>query len=83
MDLWNKFWNWYKRNVENHLIVQLIIMVIQLPHMFWAGDVYLQMGIISHVHPVLDFILYGIDLIEIPLIVKTAVDFVILKKRNK
>ena len=38
---------------------------MQIPHMVWAGDVYLQLGVISHIHPVLDFFLYGIDLVEI------------------
>ena len=33
--------------------------------MIWAGDVYFKTGFISHLNPVLDFALYGIDLIEL------------------
>ena len=33
--------------------------------MVWNADLYLEMGMISHVHPVLDFFLYGVDLIEV------------------
>lgn len=33
--------------------------------MIWAGDVYLGTGLISRLHPILDFVLYGIDLIEL------------------
>ena len=38
---------------------------MQIPHMGWAGDVFLQTGIISYHNPILDFFLYGIDLVEI------------------
>lgn len=47
-----------------------IIIYLQIPHMIWAGDLYLQLGVISNIHPFLDFFLYGIDLIEILLMVK-------------
>jgi hypothetical protein len=33
--------------------------------MIWNADLYLEMGMISHVHPILDFFLYGVDLIEV------------------
>jgi len=33
--------------------------------MLWAGDVYFQTGFISFLNPLLDFALYGIDLIEL------------------
>lgn len=34
--------------------------------MIWVADEYLQLDIpIARVHPILDFLLYGIDLIEI------------------
>jgi len=33
--------------------------------MIWAGDILLEYGIISRIHPVIDFFLYGVDLIEI------------------
>ena len=37
--------------------------------MIWNGDLYSGYGVISNVHPVLDFILFGVDLLEIPTII--------------
>lgn len=54
----------------------------QIPHFFWGGDQLIQSGYVANVNPVTDFILYSIDLVEIPLIIKTFIDFVILKKRR-
>ena len=65
MNSWDRFWGWYDKHTTKSLIITAIIIYMQIPHMMWAGDVYLQLGIISHVHPVLDFFLYGIDLVEI------------------
>tara|TARA_Y100001960_G_C14261304_1_gene627630 strand:- start:380 stop:565 length:186 start_codon:yes stop_codon:yes gene_type:complete len=33
--------------------------------MIWNADLYLETGMVSRVHPVLDFFMYGVDLIEI------------------
>ena len=65
MNSWDRFWGWYDRHTTKSLIITAIIIYMQIPHMVWAGDVYLQLGVISHIHPVLDFFLYGIDLVEI------------------
>ena len=65
MNSWDRFWGWYDKHTTKSLIITAIIIYMQIPHMMWAGDVYLQLGIISHIHPVLDFFLYGIDLVEI------------------
>ena len=62
---WTKFWGWYEKHTTESLLVTAIIIYMQIPHMVWAGDVYLQTGLISHIHPLLDFFLYGIDLVEI------------------
>ncbi len=55
--------------------------MVQIPHFFWGGDQLIQSGFVAGVNPITDFILYSIDLIEIPLIVKVFIDFIILKKR--
>ncbi len=77
---WNRVWDWYARNIEKSIFITLIIMLLQIPHFVWSADLYLEMGLVSKVNPVLDFFLYGIDLVEVPLIVKTVVDFIILYK---
>ena len=65
MNRWDRFWGWYDKHTTKSLIITAVIIYMQIPHMIWAGDVYLQLGVISHIHPVLDFFLYGIDLVEI------------------
>ncbi len=63
--LWSSFWNWYDRQITKSLIITAIIIYIQIPHMVWNADLYLEAGMISRVHPILDFFMYGVDLIEI------------------
>ena len=65
MSEWKRFWQWYDRHVTKHLLLTAIIIYMQIPHMIWNADLYLQLGTISYIHPVLDFFLYGIDFIEI------------------
>jgi hypothetical protein len=72
MNAWQKFWNWYDRHITESITLTAFIIYIQLPHMIWAGDLWLGLGLISHIHPVLDFILYGIDLVEIPLMINVS-----------
>jgi len=62
---WTKFWSWYERHMTESLAITALIIYMQIPHMVWNADLYLEAGLISHVHPVLDFFLYGVDLIEI------------------
>ena len=62
---WERFWSWYDRHITESLVLTAFIIYIQIPHMFWNADLYLQTGMISRVHPVLDFFFYGVDLIEI------------------
>ncbi len=75
------FVNWYTRNIEKSILITLGILLLQIPHFLWGGDVILQSGMIAGANPVSDFVLYSIDLLEIPLIVKTAADFIILKRK--
>ena len=82
MNPWTRFWNWYENNVEKSMLVTLVIMVLQIPHFIWAGDAYLQTGYVAHYHPLLDFFLYGVDLVEIPLILKTIADVIVLYKKK-
>lgn len=62
---WTKFWNWYDQHLTKSLLLTAIIIYMQIPHMIWNADLYLEMGMVSHVHPILDFFLYGVDLIEV------------------
>ena len=83
MNTWDKFWVWYERHTTKSLLITAIIIYIQIPHMVWAGDVFLQTGIISYHNVVLDFFLYGIDLIEvIPMITVAMLIYSKIKKRG-
>ena len=82
MSYWNKFWEWYERHTTKSLLLTAIIIYIQIPHMIWNADLYLQMGMISHINPVLDFFLYGVDLIEvIPMISISLMIFSRIRKK--
>lgn len=72
MNVWEKWWNWYENKVLGSVIVIAIIQIIQIPHMIWNLDLYLQWGNISRVNPVIDWLLYGVDLIEIVSIIQVS-----------
>ena len=63
--MWNRFWNWYEKELMGSLAFLLMVHVVQIPHMIWAADVYMELGMISRIHPILDFLLYGVDLVEL------------------
>ena len=63
--MWNRFWNWYEKQLMGSLAFLLMVHIVQLPHMIWAADVYMELGMISRIHPILDFLLYGVDLVEL------------------
>lgn len=80
--MWNKFWKWYEDKILGSVIVIAIIQFIQVPHMVWNADLMLETGYVSHIHPVLDWLLYGVDLIEIVSIINVGmILFSLLKKR--
>ncbi len=70
--MWSRFWNWYDTQFTKNLIIVAIIVYLQIPHMWWAADVYLELGTISRINPVTDFLLYGVDLLEILLMLKVG-----------
>ena len=83
MNVWNKFWNWYEDKILGSVILIAIIQFIQIPHMVWNADLMLQAGYVSRVHPVLDWLLYGVDLIETISIINVGmIMYSLLKKRR-
>tara|TARA_R100000908_G_C3747040_1_gene142180 strand:- start:256 stop:543 length:288 start_codon:yes stop_codon:yes gene_type:complete len=69
---WDRFWDWYNRHTTESLLVTGIILFMQIPHMVWAADAILQSGVVWGANPILDFFLYGIDLVEIIPMVNVA-----------
>jgi len=84
MNPWARFWNWYENKILGSIILIAIIQFIQIPHMIWNADMMLEMGNISRIHPVIDWFLYGVDLIEIISIINVGmIMFSLLKKRHR
>lgn len=83
MNPWNKFWHWYENKILGSIIIIAIIQFIQIPHMIWNADMMLETGIISRVNPIIDWLLYGVDLIEIISIINVGmIMFSLIKKRR-
>ena len=84
MNAWNKFWKWYEDKILGSIVIIAAIQFIQIPHMIWNADLYLEMGIVSRVHPVVDWLLYGVDLIEIVSIINVGmIMYSMLKQRRR
>lgn len=82
--MFRRFWDWYQTKISEAIAFLFITHILQIPHFIWAGDLYLQTGMVGHLHPVLDFIMYGVDLIEIPALINVTLLFIahIKKSRN-
>lgn len=51
--------------------------------MVWNADLMLEAGVVSRVHPILDWFLYGVDLIEIVSIINVGMMmFSLIRKRQ-
>ena len=83
MSFINRFLDWYKTKTSWALAFLFVTHIIQIPHMVWVGDVYLQTGTIAFIYPVADFLLYGIDLIEIPNILNVTLLFFAHVRKGK
>ena len=84
MGAWSRFWKWYETKILGSIVIIAIIQFIQIPHMVWNADLYLETGIVSRLHPALDWLLYGVDLIEIVSIINVGmIMFSLLKKKRQ
>ena len=84
MNAWKKFWNWYEDKILGSILIIAIIQFIQIPHMIWNADLYLELGVVSRLHPALDWLLYGVDLIEIVSIINVGmIMYSLIQKRRK
>ena len=82
--MWSRFWNWYESKILGSIVIVGVIQFIQIPHMIWNADLYLEFGVISRIHPILDFLLYGVDLIEIISIINISmVIYSLVRKKHQ
>jgi hypothetical protein len=77
------FFDWYERHITESLGITAFILYLQIPHTISAGECFFQGSVgLLRIHPILDFLLYGIDLLEmIPLVAVTLA--IISKVRHK
>jgi len=84
MNAWSKFWKWYEDKILGSIIIIAIIQFIQIPHMIWNADLMLQTGMVSRINPIIDWLLYGVDLIEIVSIINVGmIMFSLIKKKKR
>jgi hypothetical protein len=79
------FFDWYERHITESMLVTAVILYLQIPHTVTAAECFFG----DHEHAylfgkniVLDFLLYGIDLLEMKPIVSTTLA-IISKIRHK
>lgn len=84
-NLWGRFWSWYQKRIIESLIISTIILYLQIPHTITAAECFFSdTNYLFGVNPITDFLLYGIDLLElIPIIALTSQLYAQLKGRKK
>ena len=79
-----RFLEWWETKLLISSGLMTFILILQIPHFLWAGDAIARTGNVYGASPISDFILYGIDLIEIPLIILALLNFITyIRKRVK
>ena len=77
-----RFLNWYERHITASLLISAVILYAQIPHSWWAVECVFGEGILHGHGMVVDFFLYGIDVLElIPIIGVTLA--IVSKVRHK
>jgi hypothetical protein len=83
MALYMRFLDWYEKHITESMIVSAVILYLQIPHTITAADCFfhVHMGLYG-MNPITDFLLYGIDLLELIPIISTTLA-IISKLRHK
>ncbi len=81
MSFIHRFFEWYNRRMVESLTISAVILYLQIPHSWWALECIFGEGILHGHGIVVDFLLYGIDTLEmIPIIAITLT--IIARVRN-
>jgi len=85
MNPWSRFWNWYEKRVISSLTITAVILYLQVPHTWTAAECFFGgSNFLFGLHPVTDFLLYGIDLLElIPIVAVTSQIYAQIRKKRK
>lgn len=74
----------WEQLITGSLLASAAVLYLQIPHTLSAADCFLSLGLgIIHYHPVLDFFLYGIDLLEVVPIVGVTLALIARLKAKK
>lgn len=77
-------WKFLSDHLAENLAIQAVIMYLQIPHMLWVADIaFLKSKLVAGVSTPLDFLLYGVDLIELIAIVNITLTLIAVKKQRK
>ena len=64
-----RFMEWYNRRMVESLAISAVILYLQIPHSWWVLECVFGQGFLHGHGIVVDFLLYGIDTLEmIPII---------------
>lgn len=80
-----KFFDWYERHITESMIVTAVILYLQIPHTVTAAECFFgdhDQTLLFGKNIVIDFLLYGIDLLEMIPIVSTTLA-IVSKVRHK
>ena len=81
-----RFFDWYEKKVTESVLISLVVMYMQIPHMWAATECFYNHNhaMIFGVNPITDFFLLGIDFIEfIPMAALTLQAVAQIRKRYK
>ena len=78
------FFKWYDRHLKESLALSAFILYLQIPHTISAAECFFDgnLGLFG-IHPITDFLLYGIDLLELIPIIGVTLAIIARVKENR
>ena len=84
LKLIGSFFRWYDRHLTESLVLSAFILYLQIPHTISAAECFFDgnLGLFG-IHPITDFLLYGIDLLELIPIISVTLAIIARVKQNR
>jgi len=84
LKLIGNFFRWYDRHLTESLVLSAFILYLQIPHTISAAECFFDgnLGLFG-IHPITDFLLYGIDLLELIPIISVTLAIIARVKQNR
>ena len=78
------FFKWYDRHLTESLALSAFILYLQIPHTISAAECFFDGNVgLYGIHPITDFLLYGIDLLELIPIIGVTLAIIARVKQNR